>query len=261
MAHPTEDVLRADIHDAMVCAQSMGDTDPKANIEFCVLFLMSRHPELGPSAALGALLRFSLENQPVVPGAVASSASSPPAAQQAKGSLPSADVRPVEYSKAAQRFREAERGETKSTGVSESDEHAIRTLIKNHSEAVCWTPDTPPNWDKFSAHFLPGASLFPAARPAQIRTSEIFIKQLKRLAAGTLDTFEEHTLGMQILGFGNIAVVLAASEMLENGSETNHDISAYLLLKTEGEWLIAAHAWDKANEELPVPHELRSAVV
>lgn len=34
--------------------------------------------------------------------------------------------------------------------------------------------------------------------------------------------------------FGNIAVVLAASEMLENGTDVNHDVSGYLVLKDEG---------------------------
>ena len=59
--------------------------------------------------------------------------------------------------------------------------------------------------------------------------------------------------------FGNVAVVLAASEMLENNSEVNHDVSGYLLVKTEGKWRIAAHAWDKATKERPVPDNLRQA--
>jgi hypothetical protein len=74
---------------------------------------------------------------------------------------------------------------------------------------------------------------------------------------GSLNTFEEKTLGMQVLHFGNIAVVLAASEMLENGTEVNHDVSGYLLVKDQGEWRIAAHAWDKATEDRPVPEHLR----
>jgi len=49
---------------------------------------------------------------------------------------------------------------------------------------------------------------------------------------------------MQILVFGNVSVVLAASEMLENETEVNHDVSGYLLVKNEGEWRIAAHCWD-----------------
>ena len=76
------------------------------------------------------------------------------------------------------------------------------------------------------------------------------------LAAGPLHTFEEHTLGMNIQIFGNIAVVLAASEMLENETETNQDVSGYLLVKDEGTWSIAAHAWDQASEEKPVPKAL-----
>ncbi len=62
---------------------------------------------------------------------------------------------------------------------------------------------------------------------------------------------------MRVLVFGNVAVVLAASELVENGTEVNHDVSGYLLVKDEGEWRIAAHAWDKATDEMPVPVHLR----
>lgn len=140
--------------------------------------------------------------------------------------------------------------------ISKSDEEEIRALIKNHFEGMRWTVNTTPDWQDFSSDFLPGASLFPAARPVQIKTVQAFIDRMNGVAATTLHTFEEHTLGMQIHAFGNVAVVLAASEMLENGTETNHDISAYLLVKSEGKWLIAAHAWDKASEEMPVPEPL-----
>ena len=72
-----------------------------------------------------------------------------------------------------------------------------------------------------------------------------------------MHSFEEKTLGMQVFVFGNIAVVWAASEMLENGTDVNHDISGYLVLKDEGKWRIAAHAWEKATEQKPVPEQLR----
>ena len=142
-------------------------------------------------------------------------------------------------------------------GIPKSDEDKIRILIKDHFEGMRWTPDTSPDWERFSADFLPGASLFSAARPVQIRTLEAFIDRMNGVAGSTLHTFEEHTLGMQIRGFGNIAVVLAASEMLENEVETNHDVSGYLLVKDEGEWRIAAHAWDKASDQMPVLEHLR----
>jgi len=141
-------------------------------------------------------------------------------------------------------------------GISKPDEEEIRALIKDHFKGMRWTPNTSPDWKRFSADFLPEASLFSAARPVQIRTLEAFIDRMNDVAGSTLHTFEEHTLGMEILGFGNIAVVLAASEMLENEVETNHDVSGYLLVKDEGAWRIAAHAWDKASEEMPVPEHL-----
>jgi len=137
------------------------------------------------------------------------------------------------------------------------DEKAIRTLIGAHFEGMKWSPNTKADWASFAADFLPEATLFPAARPVQARTLDQFIERMKGVAEGTLHTFEEHTRGMQILFFGNVAVVLAASEMLENGSEENHDVSGYLLVKDDGDWRIAAHAWDQANEEKPVPEHLR----
>ncbi len=140
--------------------------------------------------------------------------------------------------------------------IVDDDETAIRALIGAHFESLTWAPTTGADWDTFAADFLPDASLFPAARPAQARTLDGFIERMNGVAEGSLRSFEEHTLGMRVLAFGNVAVVLAASEMLENETDVNHDVSAYLLVKTEGEWRIAAHAWDQASEETPVPESL-----
>jgi hypothetical protein len=40
-------------------------------------------------------------------------------------------------------------------------------------------------------------------------------------------------------------------------TEVNHDVSGYLLLKDGGKWRIAAHAWDKASDQRPIPEDLR----
>ena len=45
--------------------------------------------------------------------------------------------------------------------------------------------------------------------------------------------------------------------MLENGKEVNHDVSGYVLVRDEDKWRIAAHAWDKAGTDKPVPQPLR----
>lgn len=137
------------------------------------------------------------------------------------------------------------------------DVQAIKALIGAHFDALRWSPGTRADWAIFAADFLPDASLFPSARPVRRQTLDAFITRMNGVAEGPLRSFEEKTLGMQVLVFGNVAVVLAASEMLENGSEVNHDVSGYLLLKDGGKWRIAAHAWDKANEQRPVPEHLR----
>lgn len=138
-----------------------------------------------------------------------------------------------------------------------NDDEEIRTLIVNHFEPMHWKPDMEPNWDRFRGDFLSGALLCGAARPAQVRSLEGFIERMEMVARKNLESFEEHTKGVKIMCFGNVAVVLAMSELLENGTELNHDISGYLLVKSEGRWSIAAHAWDQAGEEKPVPDELR----
>lgn len=139
------------------------------------------------------------------------------------------------------------------------DIRAIRTLIAAHFNGLRWTPDTRPDWAAFSADFLPDASLFPAARPARRQTLDAFITRMNGVAKGALRSFEEKTLGTRILQFGNVALALSASEMLENGSEVNRDVHGYLLVKSDGQWHIAAHAWDHANEQTPVPEDLRAA--
>lgn len=137
------------------------------------------------------------------------------------------------------------------------DLQAIRSLIGAHFRGLRWAPTIPADWGTFSADFLPDASLFPAARPARRQTLDAFVVRMNGVAQGALRTFEEKTLGMQILRFGNVAVVLSASEMVENGTEVNHDVSGYLLVKSEGKWRIAAHAWDHASDQMPVPEVLR----
>ncbi len=142
--------------------------------------------------------------------------------------------------------------------MSEDDE--INKLVGEHFEPMRWSNDTEPDWDRFREDFLEGAVLCGAARPAQSRSVESFVERMENVARKNLRSFEEHTRGMKILQFGNIAVVLAVSELLENGSETNHDISGYLLVRSEDKWSILGHAWDQAGDDNPVPEWLRSGL-
>ena len=138
-----------------------------------------------------------------------------------------------------------------------NDEEKITKLISEHFEPMRWDTKIEPDWDRFRDDFHSGALLCGAARPAQLITLDGFIERMETVARKGLQTFEEHTRGMKINRFGNVAVVLAKSEMLENGTDVNCDISGYLLVKSEGRWTIVAHAWDQAGNENLVPAELR----
>ena len=143
------------------------------------------------------------------------------------------------------------------TDHSDSDESQIRALIGAHFDALKWSPGSNPDWETFSTDFLPEAQLFPSSRPVKAKSLNDVIERMNRVAQESLQDFEERTLGMTIQRFGNVAVVMASSEMLENKAEVNHDVSGYLLVKSEGRWRIAAHAWDKATDNMPVPEHLR----
>ncbi|MCW3782159.1 hypothetical protein [Defluviimonas salinarum] len=136
------------------------------------------------------------------------------------------------------------------------DEAEIRALIGAHFEALGWSEGGTPDWRRFRADFLLDARLFPAARPVESKTLDDFAARMERVAREVLTTFEEHTRGMEVRVFGNIAVVLAASEMIENGQDINRDVSDYLVVKSGGQWRIAAQAWDRETPERPVPPDL-----
>lgn len=61
MAQPTEDMLRAAVGEALVCAESEGHTEAKANTDYCVQFLMDRFPDLGRAGALSAFMRLCFQ--------------------------------------------------------------------------------------------------------------------------------------------------------------------------------------------------------
>ena len=138
-----------------------------------------------------------------------------------------------------------------------ADDDQIRKLVGDHFEAMRWNEKESPDWERFRQDFHPDARLCGAARPMQVRSLDKFINRMDTVARKNLESFEEHTRGMKVMQFGNVAVVLAMSELLENGSEINHDISGYLLTKSDGRWSIVAHAWDQASEDNPVPDDLR----
>ena len=79
------------------------------------------------------------------------------------------------------------------------DMRAIRQLVGEHFDALRWGPAERADWERFCFDFIPEASLFPAARPVQRRTLHAFIDRMNGLASATLKSFEEKTLGMQVL--------------------------------------------------------------
>jgi glyoxylase I family protein len=137
---------------------------------------------------------------------------------------------------------------------------AIKELVNTQFRSLAWTPGADADWRLFADGFLPGAMLFPAARPVKPQSVEQFIDRMRRLRAeGKLASFEETPLGCAVRVFGNVAVVFAGCEMLENGSTVTRDVSAMVLVRDNGAWRIVAQAWDVENESQKIPSDLRAA--
>ena len=139
-----------------------------------------------------------------------------------------------------------------------ADANAIRALLASQFASLRWSTGESANWAGFEAGFLPGAQLFGAARPVAAQTAAGFQARRRRLREeGVLDAFSERMLGTEVRGFGNVAVAMAACEMLENGADVRRDVSAFLLVKDPEGWRIAAQAWDAETDRNPLPDRLR----
>ena len=138
--------------------------------------------------------------------------------------------------------------------MTESDDvRAIRALIARQFASLCWRPGAPPDFAAFAADFLPGAALYPSARPVRALAVDAFVERMRGLSQGSLRTFHETVLGAEVQVFGNVALAIAAAENVENGTEANRVVEMLLLVKDDGAWKIAAQGWDKVTAEQPLP--------
>jgi ketosteroid isomerase-like protein len=142
------------------------------------------------------------------------------------------------------------------TDESSADIRAIQALIARQFASLSWAPGEPANWEAFAADFHPDAALYPAARPAKRQTAEAFVERIKGLAATKLRSFKETVVGTEVHVFGNVAVALAACEIIENEAGVSRGVEALLLVKDEGRWQIVSQAWDTESDTKPIPAHL-----
>jgi hypothetical protein len=136
------------------------------------------------------------------------------------------------------------------------DIRAIEALIARQFGSLNWNAGQSADWEAFAADFLPEASLYPAARPARAQTVDGFVERMKGLAGTKLRSFRERVLGTELRVFGNVAVALAACEMIENDAEASRGVEMLLLVKSDGAWRIVSQAWDKESPSAPIPLHL-----
>jgi hypothetical protein len=168
-----------------------------------------------------------------------------------KGAAPVPCVDAAEHSGASGRRRE----KAMQTDH-EGDMRAIGAVIARQFASLYWRPGTTGDWQAFASDFHLEASLYPAARPARRQTVDAFVQRMNGLAGTKLRSFREEVLGTEIRVFGNVAVAVAACEMIENDAEVNRGVEMLLLVKDEGHWRIVAQAWDTESPAQPIPSDL-----
>jgi hypothetical protein len=136
------------------------------------------------------------------------------------------------------------------------DEAAIRKVVAQQFGSLNWRPGRSGDWAAFTAGFLPGAPLYPAARPVNAQTAEAFAERMKGLAASKLHAFAEAVLGVEIRIFGNVAVAVAGCEITENDAGVIRGVEMMLLVKDAGTRRIAAQAWDTEADGKRLPADL-----
>ena len=137
-----------------------------------------------------------------------------------------------------------------------ADLRAIRDLIDRQFKSMSWSTGGGPDAALFKSDVLPGAPLYPAARPVLATSDDAFTERMGKLARTTLTSLHERPIGTRILLFGNVAVAAAASENTENEGEVNRSVEMFLLVKSGGHWKVAGQAWDKETSSTPIPDEL-----
>ena len=137
-----------------------------------------------------------------------------------------------------------------------ADHKAIEDIITRQFGSLNWTPNRPGDWNAFISDFLPGASLYPAARPAKRQTPDDFVSRMKLSADSSLQSFKEDVLGHQIRVFGNVAVAVAGCRITENEKDISQGVEMMLLIKEGDAWRIVAQAWDTENDLKMLPADL-----
>lgn len=142
----------------------------------------------------------------------------------------------------------------------DDDVKAIAAVIARQFASLSWSESRGGDWDAFAADFVPGAVLVAAARPAAVQSVDAFVARMQALATGDLSTLQETVLGQHIRVFGNIAIAAVGCGMVENDAAPSRSVEMLLLVKSDGAWRIAAQAWDKAGDALPLPDDLAKSV-
>ncbi len=68
----------------------------------------------------------------------------------------------------------------------DADIYAINAIIARQFESLSWSPDVPANREALAGDFIPGAMLFPSARPLKSQSVDSFVERTRALGGRTL---------------------------------------------------------------------------
>lgn len=137
------------------------------------------------------------------------------------------------------------------------DVASITEIVADMFDAISWSPDNQPDFERFAKAVHECAVLVPSARPIVPSSIADFVDRMRsQHSAGSMETFDERPLKTSVLLFGNMAVALGGYEMRVNGGAPSRGANAFLLAREDGHWRIVSMAWDSERDGVRLSEHL-----
>ncbi len=143
-----------------------------------------------------------------------------------------------------------------------SDERvAIEAVITALYEAISFSGDEGPDFDRLSSLFTPGAHLIEiqASGIDIIDLQTFFDRAMVRLESGRITSFHETQIWHRVTGFGHMAHVLSTYEARDHEVDLvpiARGVNSVQLVKDQAGWRVASLMWQNEDPTNPLPREL-----
>ncbi len=146
-----------------------------------------------------------------------------------------------------------------------NDGRSVNVLVSALYDSVSHGPNSPPDWKRMRALFLPGAIIVPAARPNQKHPPALSVKAFQQQSdraihamkqAGRPTAVLEKEIARQSSCFGTACSIFSTYEARHVPSDPKpfaRGINSIQVVGNGQRWWIASITWDTERPDNPIP--------